>query len=235
MSKGLGVSASYVFSKSLDNASSIGGGSTVVIQNPFDLPAERGLSSFDQTHRFTGNWIYDLPFGDGRRFLTKGVLSHIVGGWQWSGDFTIGSGLYYTPRVLGAAVDITRGVSGSLRANVIAGESISVSNPTTARWFNTAAFCAPGPDCVSPSGGTTYGDAGRNVIEGPAQFTFDMAINKTITIKDTRSLELRLQGTNIFNTPYFSGLNTTVNSLQFGEITSVSNMRRITMVARFRF
>ena len=235
MSKGLGISASYVFSKSLDDASSIGGGSTVVIQNPFDLPAERGLTSFDQTHRFTGNWIYDLPFGDNRRFLTKGALSHLVGGWQWSGDFTIASGLYFTPRVLGASVDITRGVSGSQRANVIAGQPISIGNPTTAQWFNTAAFCAPGPGCVSPAGGTTYGDAGRSIIEGPAQFTFDMALNKTITIKDTRSLELRLQGTNIFNTPYFSGLNTTVNSLQFGEITGVSAMRRITMVARFRF
>ena len=235
MSKGLGISASYVFSKSLDDASSIGGGGAVVAQNPFDLPAERGLSSFDQTHRFTGNWIYDLPFGDGRRFLTKGSLSHIVGGWQWSGDFTIASGIYYTPRVLGASVDITRGVSGSQRANVIAGEAISIGNPTTAKWFNTAAFCAPSPTCVSPSGGTTYGDAGRSIIEGPAQFTFDMAMNKTITIRETRSLELRLQASNIFNTPYFSALNTTVNSLQFGEISGVATMRRVTMVARFRF
>lgn len=235
MSKGLGVSASYIFSKSIDNASSIGGGSTVVAQNPFDLEAERSLSSFDQTHRFTGNWIYDLPFGDGRRFLTKGTLSHIVGGWQWSGDFTIASGLYYTPRVLGASVDITRGVSGSLRGNLAAGQPIQTGNPTTAKWFNTAAFCAPGANCVSSSGGTTYGDAGRNIILGPAQFTLDMSMNKTITVRETRALELRLQANNIFNTPYFSGLNTTVNSLQFGQITGVANMRRITMVARFRF
>ena len=235
MSKGLGISAQYVFSKSIDDASSIGGGGTVVAQNPFDLPAERGLSSFDQRHRFTGNWIYDLPFGDGKRFLNKGALSHVIGGWQCSGDFTIASGLYYTPRVLGASVDITRGVSGSLRANTLAGESIEISHATTAEWFNTAAFCAPGIHCLSVGGGTTYGDAGRNIILGPAQFTFDMALNKTIAIRETRALELRLQATNIFNTPYFSGLNTTVNSLQFGQITSVANMRRMTMVARFRF
>jgi hypothetical protein len=88
---------------------------------------------------------------------------------------------------------------------------------------------------LGPGGGTAYGDAGRSVILGPAQFTVDMAINKTITIHETRSLELRLQTNNIFNTPYFSGLNTTVNSLQFGQITGVANMRRVTMVARFRF
>lgn len=234
LSKGLGVSATYVYSKSIDDAASIGGGTAVVAQNPFDISADRGLSSFDQRQKFTGNWIYDLPFGDGRRFVTRGPLSHALGGWQWSGDFTIGSGFYFTPRVLGATLDITRGVSGSLRANLIPGSSIAVSNPTTAEWFNTAAFCAPGPGCVGTAG-PVYGDAGRNIIEGPAQFTFDMAISKTITIRESRALELRLQASNIFNTPYFSSINTVVNSFTFGQVTGVGNMRRMTMVARFRF
>jgi trimeric autotransporter adhesin len=232
MSKGLGISASYVFSKSIDDASSIGGGGVVVVQNPFYLPGDRGLSSFDQTHKFIGNWIYDLPFGDGRRFVTKGAMSHVLGGWQWSGDFTIASGLYFTPRVLGASVDIDRGVSGSQRANVLPGQPLGIANPTTGEWFNTAAFCAPGPGCP---GGTEYGDAGRNIILGPAQFTFDMSLNKTIVIRESRSLDLRLTANNVFNTPYFSNINTVVNSLTFGQVTGVSNMRRVTMVARFRF
>jgi hypothetical protein len=234
MAKGLGVSAIYVFSKSLDDASSIGLGGVVVVQNPYDLPAERSLSSFDQTHKFTGTWMYDLPFGDGKRFLTRGPLSHVLDGWQWSGDFTIGSGFYFTPRVLGATLDISRGTSGSLRANTVAGEGISLSNPTTAEWFNTAAFCAPSATCVNAAG-SVYGNAGRNIIEGPGQVTFDMSLSKTITIKESRALELRLQGTNIFNTAYFSGINTTVNSQTFGQVTGVGNMRRVTMVARFRF
>jgi len=235
LAHGLGVNAQYVFSKSLDDASSIGGSGTIVAQNPFDIPAERSLSSFDQTHKFTGSWMYDLPFGDGRRFLNKGgTLSHALEGWQWSGDFTIASGLYFTPSVLGATLDINRGVSGSQRANVVAGVPISVANPNTTEWFNTAAFCAPGPGCTS-AGGATFGDAGRYFIQGPAQFTFDSAISKSFVIKESRALELRLQATNIFNTPYFSGLNTTVNSITFGQITNVSNMRRVTMVARFRF
>ena len=234
LSKGLGVSASYVYSKSIDDAASIGGGTAVVAQNPFDISADRGLSSFDQRQKFTGNWIYDLPFGDGKRFVTRGRLSHVLDGWQWSGDFTIGSGFYFTPRVLGATLDITRGVSGSLRANLIPGSSIGVASPTTAEWFNTAAFCAPGLGCLGTAG-PVYGDAGRNIIEGPAQFTFNMAISKTITIRETRALELRMQASNIFNTPYFSSINTVVNSFTFGQVTGVANMRRITMLARFRF
>jgi outer membrane receptor protein involved in Fe transport len=158
----------------------------------------------------------------------------VLDGWQWSGDFTIGSGFYFTPRVLGATLDISRGTSGSLRANTVEGEAISLSNPTTAEWFNTAAFCGPSATCVNPAG-SIYGNAGKNTIEGPSQVTFDMSLSKTITIKESRALELRLQGTNIFNTAYFSSINTTVNSQTFGQVVGVGNMRRVTMVARFRF
>ena len=234
MAKGLGLSAQYVFSKSIDDASSIGGGGSVVAQNPFDISADRGLSSFDQRHRFTGNWIYDLPFGENRRFVPKGVWSHVLGGWQWSGDFTVGSGLYFTPRVLGGGLDIGRGVSGSLRANVVAGQSISISDPTTLKWFNTAAFCAPGPTCADP-GGSSFGDAGRNIIEGPGQVAMNMTLNKTIQIKESRALDLRISANNIFNIVHFTTINTAVNSFTFGEVTGTSGMRRVTMQARFRF
>jgi hypothetical protein len=234
MAKGLGLSAQYVFSKSIDDASSIGGGGSVVAQDPFDISADRGLSSFDQRHKFTGNWIYDLPFGENRRFAPKGAWSHILGGWQWSGDFTIGSGLYFTPRVLGGGLDIGRGVSGSLRANAVVGQSISISDPTTLKWFNTAAFCAPSALCVNPNG-SVFGDAGRNVIEGPGQVSMNMSLNKTITIKESRALDLRISANNVLNTVHFTSINTVVNSFTYGEVTGTSGMRRVTMTARFRF
>jgi hypothetical protein len=243
MAHGIAVSGSYIYSKSIDDASSIGGGGTVVAQDPFDIAADRGLSSFDQRHKFTGNWIYELPFGENHRFAQRGPLSHILDGWQWSGDFTIGSGLYFTPRVLGNSVDINRGVSGSLRANVT-GAPVSLGDPTTREWFNTSAFCAPassgsstpasGSTCADPNG-TSFGDAGRNIIAGPGQITFDMSLNKIITIKESRALEFRIQAANVFNTAHFTGINTVVNSFIFGEVTSVGSMRRVTMLARFRF
>jgi trimeric autotransporter adhesin len=234
MAKGLGLSAQYVFSKSIDDASSIGGGGNVVAQDPFDISADRGLSSFNQTHKFTGNWIYDLPFGENRRFVPKGALAHVIDGWQWSGDFTVGSGLYFTPRVLGGGLDITRGVSGSLRANEIAGQAVSISDPTTLKWFNTAAFCAPSASCLNPAG-SNFGDAGRNIIEGPGQTSLNMALNKTIQIKEFRSLDLRITANNVFNIVYFSSINTIVNSFTFGQVTAAGGMRRVTLQARFRF
>src|SRR5467141_2088154 len=234
MAKGLGLSAQYVFSKSIDDASSIGGGGSAVAQDPFVISADRGLSSFDQRHKFTGNWIYDLPFGENRRFVPKGAWSHVLAGWQWSGDFTVGSGLYFTPRVLGGGLDISRGVSGSLRANVIVGQSISISDPTALKWFNTAAFCSPSAACANPNG-SRFGDAGRNIIEGPGQVSMSTSLDKTIQIKESRALELRASANNVFNTVHFTSINTVVNSFTFGEVTGTGGMRRVTMTARFRF
>jgi hypothetical protein len=239
LAHGIGFGANYTYSKSIDDASSIGGGGVVVAQNPFDIAADRGLSSFDQRHKFTGNWIYDLPFGENRRFAQRGAWSHILDGWQWSGDFTIGSGLYYTPRVLGNSLDINRGVSGSLRANVT-GQSLSLSNRSTAEWFNTAAFCAPSQTfgststCANPNG-TSFGDAGRNIIEGPGSVVVDMSFGKTITIKESRALEFRFQAANVFNFVNYASINTVVNSLTFGQVTSAGSTRRLTVIARFRF
>jgi len=236
MSKGLGLGVQYILSKSLDDAASIAGGGGVVAQNPFAIFADRGLSSFDQTHKLTGTWMYDLPFGENRRFFSQGggLRSRIVSNWQWSGSFTVASGLYLTPSVLGSTLDIDRGVSGSLRANVVPGQTISIPNPTTLDWFNKAAFCTPGINCENPNG-TNYGDAGRYTIEGPGTFTMSMTLNRTILIKETRALDLRIAASNIFNHANYASVNTVVNSLTFGEITSVSNMRRITLLARFRF
>jgi hypothetical protein len=243
LAHGIGISGTYIYSKSIDDASSIGGGTAVVAQNPLDISEDRGLSSFDQRHKFTGNWIYELPFGDNHRFLQRGAWSHILDNWQLSGDFTIASGLWFTPRVLGNSVDIDRGVSGSLRANVT-GEPISISDPGVLEWFNTAAFCSPtatfgsttpgGAACTNPNG-SSFGDAGRNIIKGPGQVSLDMSLSKSFTIKESRSLELRLQAANVFNIVQFTSINTVVNSLTFGEVTSAAATRRITMIMRFRF
>ena len=121
----------FTWSKSLDNASTIGAGSsivsangkitgvTVVAQNAFDLSAERGLSSFNQEFRFTGDYLWELPFGKGRRWLSSsGLKQDFLGGWQWSGDWTIASGLPFTPRIVGSYSNVNSGVNGTLRADV---------------------------------------------------------------------------------------------------------------------
>jgi trimeric autotransporter adhesin len=235
----ISVGGTYTWSKSLDNASTIGAGSalvsangtvtgqTVVAQNPFNLKAEYGLSSFNQSQKFTGDYLWELPLGHEKRWLTSpGIARDVLGDWQWSGDWTIGSGFPFTPRVLGSYSDVNSGVNGTLRANVT-GLPVSLSNPSIAEWFNTAAFVAP------PLG--QYGDAPRNSIIGPGEVIFDMAMTKVFPLKESRMFEVRMSATNVFNHPVYTSIDTVVNSPTFGRVTAVGAMRSVLMTARFRF
>jgi outer membrane receptor protein involved in Fe transport len=226
MSRGLSVGGSYTFSKSIDNASSIGGGAVVVAQNPLDLAAERGLSSFDVRHKLTGDFLYELPFGTGKKWLETGTLGKILGDWTWSGTFTIQSGSPWTARVLGNTTDVAGGANGSLRADVT-GQPIQLPSPTVQEWFNTAAFTLP------PSG--QFGNAGRNTIIGPGLINFDMAMSKNFPIREMMAMEVRVSASNIFNTPHFTAIDTVVNSPTFGHVISAGPMRSLQMMARFRF
>ncbi len=261
LAKGFAVGGTYIFSKAIDDASSIGAGATSgsntpglgaggtgaiggggsssgssgssagtsnVAQNPFNLSAERGLSTFNQTHKFTADYLLELPFGHDKRWLNGNTpWRAILGDWQWSGDLTIASGLPFTPRLLGDFNDVNAGTNGTLRPDVVPGQSVSLANPSIREWFNTAAFVAP------PSG--QYGNARRNSIIGPGTKVFDMAFTKIVPLKESRTLEFRAQATNIFNIPNYSSIDTSVTSPTFGRVTAVGAMRQFTMTARFRF
>lgn len=227
MQRGISVGGSYTYSKSLDNASSIGGGATVVAQNDLDLAAERGLSSFDQRHRGNIDYTIELPFGTNKRWLSTGnAAAKVLGDWTIQGGINARSGTPFTPRVIGAFADVAGGVNGTLRANVT-GQPIALDDPTVLQFFNTAAFVAP------PSG--QFGNARRNSIAGPGAVTLDFALNKNIPLKDTRAFDFRFQVNNLVNHANYTGIDTVVNSPSFGRVVSVGTMRRIQFNTRFRF
>src|SRR5215831_13633140 len=224
---GISVGGSYTWSKAIDNASTIGGGTTVPAQNAFDPAAERGLSYFDQRHRFTGDYLVELPFGHDRRWLAQsGLLRDVFGDWQWSGDWTIASGFPFSPRILGNIENVSGGVNGTLRAQAT-GLPSTVPDPSVSRWFNTAAFTLP------PSG--VYGDAGRNTIEGPGSLLVDMALTRVVPLKENRTLEFRVSAANVFSRPQFTAIDTIVNSPSYGRVIQAGPMRTILLTARFRF
>ena len=224
---GVAVGGSYTYSKSIDDASSIGGGASVVAQDNQNIAAERGLSSFDQRHRFTADYVVELPFGTGRRWLSKeGWAERAFGSWTLSGQMTAASGTPWTARVLGDFGDVARGTNGTLRADYL-GLPIYLNNPTIQQWFNTAAFAPP------PAG--EFGDSGRNMIIGPGSFSLDMSLSKTLAIKESRSFEVRVSASNVFNHPNYSVIDTVVNSPTFGQVTAVGDMRRIQFMTRFSF
>jgi len=226
MTHGFGGGFTYTYGKSIDDASSIGGGAAVVAQNDQDLGAERGLSSFDRRHVFSADWLLELPIGPGRKWLREGVLASVIGGWVWSGTAVLQSGSPFTARVVGDYADVARGVNGTLRANVT-GQAVLVSDPTIERWFNTGAFVAP------PLG--SFGDVGRNTVIGPATYLVNMGLIKNISLGRPRTLSIRVQANNVFNTPPLLVIDTVVNSPTYGQVVQAGSMRSIQIQTRFRF
>ena len=224
--KGIGGALSYTFSKSMDNASTLGGGGGVVAQNDKDLEAEWGLSSFDQRHRFTANVNIELPFGKNRRWLQAGLGDLILGGWQWTTNYTLASGTPSTARVTGSAANVAQGVNGTLRANYN-GEPIQLDDPTILQFFNTSVFSIP------PAG--TYGNAARNTVIGPGTSAANMSLQKIIMLPKSRSITVRAQATNVFNTVQYASIDAVVNSPTFGQVISVRSMRSVQFSIRAGF
>jgi hypothetical protein len=226
LQKGVSLQATYHYGHSIDNASSIGGGKPTVAQNDQDLNAEEGNSSFDVRQQVTGNWVLELPFGPNRAYLSKGGFwSKALDGFSLSGDFTFATGTYYTPHYVSTVAETATGSNNSLRPDRVFSQPIAGAG-TSLDWFNRAAF-------VTPANG--FGTASRGSIEGPGIVAVDASLSRTVALGETRSFEARVTANNVFNTVQYSGIDTTLNSQTFGQVTSTAAMRRLTVLARYRF
>ncbi len=196
-SHGLQYEAAYTFSHALDNASSASLGSV----NNGDFQDQRfpnqdyGNADFDVRQRFVFSYVYDLPFGRGRVFAkdVSGVVNQIIGNWQMTGVFSATTGNYYT------ATDINS-ISGSDCGGTVGyycSRPNRVGNPNSkpcipGTLFNTCAF-------VDNTILGTFGNAGRNIIEGPGYTEWDTSFVKQFPIGEQKRLEFRAEFFNILN------------------------------------
>jgi hypothetical protein len=227
MSRGLSFTARYTFSKSLDDASTIGGSNQTVIQNNADPRGDYGFSTFNMTHQFQGQFSYQLPFGDRKRFATKGWAKDVFGEWRVNASSTVSSGTPFTVRVF-SKNQACQNVPGTNSERADQSVNPSLSNPTVLEWFNTAAFSIP-TSC--------FGDAPRNSVIGPGTFTINSGLSKTIPFgrDGLRRLDFTWNASNLLNHPNYTGLSTVLGSKTFGEITSVGGMRTMTFTTRLNF
>jgi hypothetical protein len=229
LQNGIGMGATYTYSHSIDNASSIGGsGGTglVVAQNWQDLLAEKSNSSFDLRHQLTGNFIYEIPFGPDERWVNTGWLAHTLSGISASGTFTINSGEALTPHYEATVEEVSRGTTASLRPDRVPGVSLTAGGGSLRNWFNKNAF-------ATPAG--TYGTASRFSIPGPGTVSLNASLSKTVRFSETRTFEMRGTASNVLNTVQYSGIDTTLGSATYGQVTAAAGMRQFTFNARYRF
>jgi trimeric autotransporter adhesin len=222
---GFTANATYTFSKSIDDSALGGRGqaTNVIAQNWLDLSAERGLSNFDQRHLLAFTTQYTTGQGIGGGTLLSGWRGALVKEWQVSTAINAGSGLPLNPSVFSATPGT--GITGPIRPDYT-GAPLYAAPPGFL--LNSAAYA------LAPAG--QWGNAGRNSITGPDQFSLNASLARTFRLKDRYSLDLRVDSTNTLNHVVFASWNTIVNSGQFGLPTPPANsMRSLQTTLRLRF
>ncbi|MBC8164836.1 MAG: TonB-dependent receptor [Bryobacteraceae bacterium] len=222
LSFGLSALASYTLGKSIDNASNFfsSAGDPNFPQDSYNLQAERGRSNFDVRHRLSISYTYDLPFR-GNRFIR---------GWQTSGVWSFQSGRPFTVALLPDFDNSNTGRSSlgfgsNDRPNVV-GDGNSGAH-TEGSWFNTRAFATPARG--------TFGNAGRNIIEGPGLQTINMSLLKDTLLTERLTLQLRAEAFNLLNRTNYDQPDNFLGSPSFGSILSAGSPRRLQLGLKLIF
>ena len=195
------------------------GGSNHIVQNWLDRRAERGLSNFDQRHQVVAQGQYTTGSFNGIGTFWDGWRGKVFKEWTLVSQLTVGSGSPLTPVIL-APVSGT-GVTGTLRPNVT-GAPMVVNGV-----LNPSAFALPAPG--------QWGNAARNSITGPGQFSLNASLTRTFRVSDRISMDLKVDATNVLNHVTFPRWNTTVNSAQYGLPLNANTMRTLQPSLRVRF
>ena len=193
-----------------------------IAQNWLNLSAERSLSTFDQRHLLSLQAQYTTGMGLGGGTLLSGWRGALFKEWTVLTQVTAGTGLPQTPIYL-AAVPGT-GVTGSIRPDRT---GAPLYTAPSGYFLNRAAF--------TPPLAGQWGNAGRDAITGPAQFTLNAALGRTFRLRDRFNLDLRVDSTNLFNHVTYTTWNTTITSAQFGLPTAANAMRSMQTTLRLRF
>ena len=214
-----GVSANvlYTHSRAIDDA--------VQAQNYLSTEAERALSSTSRPNVLNVNWQYSTAVGRGGGMLIQGWKGTLLKDWTVTNAITVGSGMPLTPTVGGVSSTTTgSGITGSLRANAT---GLPVDAAAPGQPFNYLAFALPLPG--------QWGNAGRDTIIGPSQFSLNGSLGRTFRLTERKSIDLRFDATNALNHVTFTRFNTTIGSNTLGLLSNPSNMRSLQATLRFRF
>lgn len=194
LSNGLMFLSAFTYSKSINDQPEICCNSPWP-QNSYDLKAEKGLSDFDNRLRWVSSVDYELPVGKGRRFLNANRGADLaLGGWHVGSIFTIRSGFPFSP-LMGYDPSNT-GSNGSARTDRIASGNLPSGQRSPNRWFDISAFPLPAP--------YTFGNAGKNILEGPGGVTTDLSIRKVFGLTERYKFEFRAEAFNVLNHAVFA-------------------------------
>jgi hypothetical protein len=212
LSRGLLLDANYTWAKNIDEGMSH--------QDSYNIRADRALASIDVAHRLVFSYLYELPFGRGRKFgaNVSRFIDALIGGWQVNGITSFMSG-----NPLSISANNTAGLFNPLTRPDSNGKSGKLSGRVDERlggYFDTSAFSQPAP--------FTFGDVNATLpdIRNDGVRNFDLSLFKVFRPAERMSVQFRVEALNAFNTPRFGSPNTTLNSTAFGVISTQANSPR---------
>ena len=215
------VNLSYTWAKTIGIAGVSNEKGHAYIQTPEFYFLNRGLAPQDRRHNFQAMFVAQPPFGRGHRWMTDGVGSAILGGWQLSGIVKAVSGSVFELHAGGSSSSNLNATSGNVQRPDIVKSTVDVSGqvgPGTT-WFDTTAF-APVTDL------NRFGTSPFYFLHGPGLFNVDLALARNFKMTERFNLQFRAQAINFTNTPHFSNPNGDLNSSSFGLVNGLANTGR---------
>jgi TonB-dependent receptor-like protein len=212
---GWSFALAYTLGKSTDNSGEHLNTNVSFPQNGYDLNAWEGPSDFDVRHRFVGNFVAELPFGEGKKWAQTGFGKAVLGGWTLSGIYTIRTGLPFT------VIE-----SGNVGINMqpLPNRTGSGEGPQTVdQWYDPTAFT------VVPAG--VFGNSGRNILRGPGWQSADMSLQRRFKIKNSAGATIRWDVFNLFNHTNFGLPDPNVSNTTRATITTLSGDPRLMQFA----
>jgi len=230
MSGGLSYTVAYTWSKALgdflDHLSAGGGAVGNAPDSTYAMEKDYGLLAFDIPHRLVTSFIYELPFGPGRRFAPGGVAGALVSGWSMNGILTLSAGRPFTVTSTDQA---GTGPGRIARANCV-GDAVPMGfDQTINSWMDPAAF--------TPTTARTYGNCANNTVRGPESKSMNLSLFRSLKFGTGKRAEIRVETFNLFNWVNYGLPAANISNLgTFGRITSsVGDQREVQLALKFYF
>jgi hypothetical protein len=220
-SDGLNITTAFTWGKGMGFQGGDDGGLLFYINQQRNY----ARNDFDRKFTFVQSYVYDLPFGPGKKFLRSGVIGNLLGNWRVTGILTLMSGTPLTLTASGSALNLP---SSTQTVNQVAAVQILNGIGASNAWFSTSSFAAP-------SGSGVAGTTGRNIFSGPGFVNLDASLVKLLTFRERFKLEIRGEAFGVTNTPQFSNPGVDSTNSTFGHITGAGGGRTMQLGAKLDF
>src|SRR5579863_649031 len=230
--QGYQLQINYTWSKTIGEAGVENEKSTALIQTIDFYQLNRGLSPIDRPQNFEAIFIADSPFGKGKHWLSSGVGSKILGGWQFSGLVSAVSGLVVQVSADGTSLNAT---GNTQRPDIIGPIKTTKNVGPGTTWFDTTAFAGV-TNQGTKAQSQRFGTSPFYPFHGPGLFNMDAALSRDFKLSERFNFQVRAQAINFTNTAYFNNPNAscgtyssaalTCNNSSFGQVTSTNSLAR---------